>query len=167
MSTIIDVYGREVLDSRGNPTVEVEVALDDGSFGRATVPCGASTGQFEAVELRDPDDPRYLGCALEAMEYLVREGIPFEVNCGAVNRGRKRELYPNMRLLKALHDLGGEIFINSDAHQKELLSGAFGTAATAARACGFTHTNILEHDANDHVVIRQVPLDLFDTGTTV
>ena len=61
MSTIIDVYGREVLDSRGNPTVEVEVTLDDGSFGRATVPSGASTGQFEAVELRDPDDPRYLG----------------------------------------------------------------------------------------------------------
>ena len=61
MSIIIDVYGREVLDSRGNPTVEVEVALEDGSFGRATVPSGASTGQFEAVELRDPEDPRYLG----------------------------------------------------------------------------------------------------------
>ena len=61
MSTIIDIYGREVLDSRGNPTVEVEVTLDDGSFGRATVPSGASTGAFEAVELRDPDEPRYLG----------------------------------------------------------------------------------------------------------
>ena len=61
MSIIIDVFGREVLDSRGNPTVEVEVALDDGSFGRATVPSGASTGQFEAVELRDPEDERYLG----------------------------------------------------------------------------------------------------------
>ncbi len=61
MSVIIDVHGREVLDSRGNPTVEVEVALDDGSFGRATVPSGASTGQFEAVELRDPEISRYLG----------------------------------------------------------------------------------------------------------
>ena len=53
MSVIIDVYGREVLDSRGNPTVEVEVVLEDGAFGRAAVPSGASTGAFEAVELRD------------------------------------------------------------------------------------------------------------------
>ena len=61
MSYIIDVLGREVLDSRGNPTVEVEVILEDGSFGRATVPSGASTGQFEAVELRDSESARYLG----------------------------------------------------------------------------------------------------------
>ena len=61
MSGIIDVYGREILDSRGNPTVEVEVVLDDGSFGRAAVPSGASTGAFEAVELRDCDKNRYLG----------------------------------------------------------------------------------------------------------
>ena len=61
MSIIFDVYAREVLDSRGNPTVEVEVTLDDGSFGRAIVPSGASTGAFEAVELRDGDKGRYLG----------------------------------------------------------------------------------------------------------
>ncbi|MEG1750557.1 MAG: phosphopyruvate hydratase [Raoultibacter sp.] len=61
MGIIIDVYGREVLDSRGNPTVEVEVVLDDGSFGRAIVPSGASTGAFEAVELRDGDKDRYFG----------------------------------------------------------------------------------------------------------
>ncbi len=61
MSIIIDVFGREVLDSRGNPTVEVEVVLEDGSFGRAAVPSGASTGAFEAVELRDGDSERYLG----------------------------------------------------------------------------------------------------------
>jgi enolase len=60
MSVIFDVYGREVLDSRGNPTVEVEVQLDDGTFARAIVPSGASTGQFEAVELRDGGD-RYGG----------------------------------------------------------------------------------------------------------
>ena len=53
MSVIIDVYGREVLDSRGNPTVEVEVVLEDGAFGRAAVPSGASTGAFEAVERRE------------------------------------------------------------------------------------------------------------------
>ncbi len=61
MSNIVDVYAREILDSRGNPTVEVEVVLDDGSFGRAAVPSGASTGAFEAVELRDGDKERYLG----------------------------------------------------------------------------------------------------------
>ena len=61
MSEIIDVYGRQVLDSRGNPTVEVEVTLDDGSMGRAIVPSGASTGEFEAVELRDGDKSVYGG----------------------------------------------------------------------------------------------------------
>ena len=61
MSKITKVYGREVLDSRGNPTVEVEVTLEDGSFARAIVPSGASTGDFEAVELRDGDKGRYLG----------------------------------------------------------------------------------------------------------
>ncbi|MGB9840006.1 phosphopyruvate hydratase [Thermovenabulum sp.] len=61
MSTIVDVYAREILDSRGNPTIEVEVVLEDGSFGRAAVPSGASTGQFEAVELRDKDPKRFYG----------------------------------------------------------------------------------------------------------
>ena len=61
MSYIADINGREILDSRGNPTVEVEVALEDGSWGRAAVPSGASTGQFEAVELRDGEQARYLG----------------------------------------------------------------------------------------------------------
>ncbi|MDY3738137.1 MAG: phosphopyruvate hydratase, partial [Peptoniphilaceae bacterium] len=61
MSVIIDVYAREVLDSRGNPTVEVEVQTEFGGFGRAIVPSGASTGDFEAVELRDGDKERYLG----------------------------------------------------------------------------------------------------------
>ncbi|MGI5880414.1 MAG: phosphopyruvate hydratase [Syntrophomonadaceae bacterium] len=61
MSTIVDVYAREVLDSRGNPTVEVEVILEDGTMGRAMVPSGASTGAHEAVELRDGDKKRYNG----------------------------------------------------------------------------------------------------------
>src|SRR3546814_17688620 len=55
------IHGREILDSRGNPTVEVDVLLEDGSFGRAAVPSGASTGAHEAVELRDGDKARYLG----------------------------------------------------------------------------------------------------------
>ncbi|MFK4871147.1 phosphopyruvate hydratase [Novosphingobium sp. ZW T3_23] len=61
MTAIIDIHGREILDSRGNPTVEVDVLLEDGSFGRAAVPSGASTGAHEAVELRDGDKARYMG----------------------------------------------------------------------------------------------------------
>jgi enolase len=61
MTAIVDIIGREILDSRGNPTVEVDVELEDGSKGRAAVPSGASTGQHEAVELRDGDKSRYLG----------------------------------------------------------------------------------------------------------
>ncbi|MCK0208462.1 phosphopyruvate hydratase [Starkeya koreensis] len=61
MTAIVDIIGREILDSRGNPTVEVEVVLEDGSKGRAAVPSGASTGAHEAVELRDGDKSRYLG----------------------------------------------------------------------------------------------------------
>src|SRR3974390_3005580 len=61
MSEIVDVYAREILDSRGNPTLEVEVFLESGAFGRAAVPSGASTGEREALELRDGDSARYLG----------------------------------------------------------------------------------------------------------
>ncbi|EHQ92197.1 phosphopyruvate hydratase [Desulfosporosinus youngiae] len=69
MSFITDVYAREILDSRGNPTVEVDVVLTDGIIGRAAVPSGASTGAFEAVELRDKDETRYMGKGvLQAVE---------------------------------------------------------------------------------------------------
>ena len=61
MTAIIDIHAREILDSRGNPTVEVDVLLEDGSFGRAAVPSGASTGAHEAVELRDGDPARHKG----------------------------------------------------------------------------------------------------------
>jgi enolase len=77
MTAIIDIHGREILDSRGNPTVEVDVLLDDGSFGRAAVPSGASTGAHEAVELRDGDAGRYLGKgvlkAVEAVNTEIRD----------------------------------------------------------------------------------------------
>src|SRR5699024_1023998 len=65
MPLITDVYAREVLDSRGNPTVEVEVLTESGAFGRALVPAGASTGEYEAVELRDGDSSRFLGKGVE------------------------------------------------------------------------------------------------------
>ena len=65
MLEIVDVLGREIIDSRGNPTVEVEVVLEDGTMGRAAVPSGASTGIHEACELRDGDKGRYLGKGVE------------------------------------------------------------------------------------------------------
>lgn len=71
MTAIIDIIGRQILDSRGNPTVEVDVVLEDGSMGRAAVPSGASTGAHEAVELRDGDKSRYLGKGvLKAVEIV-------------------------------------------------------------------------------------------------
>ena len=74
MSTIIDIHAREILDSRGNPTVEVDVTLEDGTMGRAAVPSGASTGAYEAVERRDNDKARYLGKGvLEAVEAVNGE----------------------------------------------------------------------------------------------
>ena len=79
MSYVVDVFAREVLDSRGNPTVEVEVMLDDGSFGRAQVPSGASTGQFEAVELRDTDSARYLGKGVMSAVANVNDIIAPEI----------------------------------------------------------------------------------------
>ena len=79
MSTIVDIFAREILDSRGNPTVEVEVLLDDGSFGRAAVPSGASTGAFEAVELRDGDSARYLGKGVRTAVENVNEVIAAEI----------------------------------------------------------------------------------------
>ena len=71
---IIYVFGREILDSRGNPTVEVEVLLENGALGRATVPSGASTGQFEAVELRD-GEARYLGKGVQKAVDAVNNEI--------------------------------------------------------------------------------------------
>ena len=74
MLEIVDVLGREILDSRGNPTVEVEVFLDDGTMGRAAVPSGASTGIYEAYELRDGDKGRYMGKGVtQAVEFVNTE----------------------------------------------------------------------------------------------
>ena len=74
MTAILDIHARQILDSRGNPTVEVDVLLEDGSFGRAAVPSGASTGAYEAVELRDGDKSKYLGKGvLKAVEAVNGE----------------------------------------------------------------------------------------------
>ncbi|NCF78546.1 MAG: phosphopyruvate hydratase [Alphaproteobacteria bacterium] len=105
MTAILDILGREILDSRGNPTVEVDVLLEDGSFGRAAVPSGASTGQYEAVELRDGDKKRYLGkgvqkavdavngeifaalCGIDATEQLHLDRVMLELD-GTENKAR-------------------------------------------------------------------------------
>ncbi|MFC0013646.1 MULTISPECIES: phosphopyruvate hydratase [Allobacillus] len=79
MPYIIDVYGREVLDSRGNPTIEVEVMTESGGYGRALVPSGASTGEHEAVELRDGDKDRYLGKGVEQAVKNVNDVIAPEL----------------------------------------------------------------------------------------
>jgi enolase len=75
MPAIIDINAREILDSRGNPTIEVDVVLEDGSVGRAAVPSGASTGQFEAAELRDGDKDRYMGKGVQNAIEHVNEKI--------------------------------------------------------------------------------------------
>jgi enolase len=79
MATIEAIVAREILDSRGNPTVEVEVGLDDGTVGRAAVPSGASTGAFEAIELRDGDKGRYLGKGVEKAVANVEDKIADEL----------------------------------------------------------------------------------------
>lgn len=79
MTTIVDVWGREILDSRGNPTIEVEVTLENGIIGRAAVPSGASTGENEAVELRDGDKSRYLGKGVQKAVENVNNKIADEV----------------------------------------------------------------------------------------
>ena len=77
MTAIVDVHARQILDSRGNPTVEVDVTLEDGSMGRAAVPSGASTGAHEAVELRDGDKSRWggkgVGKAVDAVNGEIAE----------------------------------------------------------------------------------------------
>ena len=87
MSAIIEITAREILDSRGNPTVEVDVVLEDGSIGRAAVPSGASTGAFEAVELRDEDEGRYLGKGvLQAVENVMETIAPALENLDATEQ---------------------------------------------------------------------------------
>ncbi|BBF93197.1 phosphopyruvate hydratase [Blastochloris tepida] len=127
MTAIVDIIAREILDSRGNPTVEVDVRLEDGSFGRAAVPSGASTGAHEAVELRDGDKSRYLGKG-------VRKAVD------AVNN----EIYDAVGGLDAEDQVKiDEIMIALDGTPNKSRLGAnailgvsLATAKAAAAACG-------------------------------
>src|ERR1700761_301289 len=88
MSVIADVRAREILDSRGNPTVEVEIELESGARGRAIVPSGASTGEYEAYELRDGDKKRYLGKGvLKAVENVNDAIAPALMGLPAIDQG--------------------------------------------------------------------------------
>nr|WP_300006363.1 phosphopyruvate hydratase [Tissierella sp.] len=121
MSTIIDVYAREVLDSRGNPTVEVEVVTEAGAFGRAIVPSGASTGAFEAVELRDGDEERYLGKGVETAVANVNEAIADEII--------GMEVFNQLEIDKLLIDLDG-----TDNKAKFGANAILGVSMAVARA---------------------------------
>ena len=128
MSTIIDIHAREILDSRGNPTVEVDVTLEDGTMGRAAVPSGASTGAYEAMERRDGDKDRYMGkgvldaCAavngeiaeelvgLDATEQVEIDGTMIELD-GTDNKerlGANAILGVSLAVAKAAADFCGQ-----------------------------------------------------------
>ena len=91
MSRIVDIRGREIIDSRGNPTVEADVLLDSGVLGRAAVPSGASTGSREAVELRDGDPKRFMGKGVrKAVEHINGVLRDVAVGCDARRPARPR-----------------------------------------------------------------------------
>ena len=127
MTHIIDVHGREIIDSRGNPTVEVEVELSGGAFGRAAVPSGASTGEHEAIELRDGDTDRYLGKgvskAVENVNAKIAEAL---VGLDATDQ---------TAVDQAMLDLDGtpnKSILGANA----ILGASMATAHAAASACG-------------------------------
>ena len=127
MTHIIGVHGREIIDSRGNPTVEVEVELSGGAFGRAAVPSGASTGEHEAIELRDGDKDRYLGKgvskAVENVNAKIAEAL---VGLDATDQ---------TAVDQAMLDLDGtpnKSILGANA----ILGASMATAHAAASACG-------------------------------
>ena len=127
MTMIVDVHGRQVLDSRGNPTVEVEVLLESGAEGRAIVPSGASTGTREAVELRDGDPRRYLGRGVsKAVQNVNKTIAPRLVGLDAVEQVRID------RLLVGLDGTENKGKLGANA----ILGVSMAVARAAAEACG-------------------------------
>lgn len=127
MSTIVDVHARQILDSRGNPTVEVEVTTEDGYFGRAAVPSGASTGKHEAVELRDNDKSQYLGKSVNKAVSNVIEEIADEL----IGLDATEQVYID----KLLIDLDGTEN-KSKLGANAILGVSMAVAKAAAEACG-------------------------------
>ena len=127
MTHIIEVHGREIIDSRGNPTVEVEVELSSGAFGRAAVPSGASTGEHEAIELRDGDSSRYLGKGVsQAVDNVNTKIAETLIGLDATDQAG---------IDKAMLDLDGtpnKSVLGANA----ILGASMATAHAAATACG-------------------------------
>jgi len=127
MTAIIDITGRQIFDSRGNPTVEVEVLLEDGSFGRAAVPSGASTGAHEAVELRDGDKARYLGKGVSRAVAAVN-GELFEALAGM---DAQDQIALDRRMIE-LDGTPNKARLGANA----ILGVSLAAARAAAEACG-------------------------------
>src|SRR6266702_5122267 len=127
MSAIVDIQAREILDSRGNPTVEVDVMLDDGAAGRAAVPSGASTGEHEALELRDGDKQRYLGKGLSIAVRDVTEKIRPAL--------RGREATDQLSVDRIMLDLDGTE-TKSKLGANAILAVSLANAKAAAEAIG-------------------------------
>ena len=150
MTAIVDVIGREILDSRGNPTVEVEVILEEGSEGRAAVPSGASTGEHEAVELRDGDKKRYLGKgvtkAVEAVNgeiYDAISGLDAEEQAKIDETMIKLDGTPNKARLGANAILGVSLAVAKAAAAAKDLPLYRYVGGTAARVLPVPMMNII------------------------
>ncbi|MBQ6174050.1 MAG: histidinol-phosphatase HisJ family protein [Clostridia bacterium] len=100
----------------------------------------------------DETDPRYLGPALAALEHLAASGAAFELNAGALNRGRRADFYPIRPLLTRLCELRAPLFLSTDAHSADLLDAGLADAARMAAACGYRTYCILRHDESGRVV---------------
>jgi enolase len=146
MFEIVDVHAREVLDSRGNPTLEVEVSLADGAFGSAIVPSGASTGQFEAVELRDGDKKRYLGKGVLKAVNNVNEIIMPELL--GMDASSQVEID---RLLVALDGTPNKKKLGANA----ILGASMAVANAAAEAAGLP---LYQYLGGAHAHILPVPM---------
>ena len=146
MEKIKNIHAREILDSRGNPTVECDVELDDGSFGRAAVPSGASTGVHEALELRDGDTNRYLGKGVKKAVQNINNMIKNEV---------VGEIYSNYQAFdKTVLDLDGtENKSNIGANATLAASLAF-----AKSLADHTSTTLYQHIAEDDNFLLPVPM---------
>ena len=146
MEKIKNIHAREILDSRGNPTVECDVELDDGSFGRAAVPSGASTGVHEALELRDGDTNRYLGKGVKKAVQNINSMIKNEV---------VGKIYSNYQAFdKTLLDLDGtENKSNIGANATLAASLAF-----AKSLADHTSTTLYQHIAEDNNFLLPVPM---------
>ncbi|MFZ0559447.1 MAG: phosphopyruvate hydratase [Methylovirgula sp.] len=150
MTAIVDIAAREILDSRGNPTIEVDVTLEDGSFGRAAVPSGASTGTLEAVELRDGDPSRFGGKGvLKAVEAVDRDifdalgGMDAEDQVGIDDALIKLDGTPNKARLGANAILGVSLAVAKAAADASSLPLYRYVGGVMARVLPVPHMNIL------------------------